>query len=103
MPPFIVTAPCGTKAHSQTAFDQEAPMRILTVTTAIVVALLTFPAHAQQDNKGPPTARTDAQKQEDADIDKAYRNATRRERGPAPKVDPWAVVRPADSDKKPKN
>jgi hypothetical protein len=77
-------------------------MRILTVTTAIIVALLTFPAHAQE-NKGPPTARTDAQKQEDSDIDKAYRNATRGDRGPAPKVDPWAVVRPADSDKKPKN
>jgi hypothetical protein len=77
-------------------------MRILIVTTAIIVALLTFPAHAQE-NKGALTARTDAQKQEDADIDKAYRNATRGERGPAPKVDPWAVVRPADSDKKPKN
>jgi hypothetical protein len=102
MPPFMVTVPCGTKAHSQTAFDQEAPMRILTVTTAIIFALLTFPAYAQE-NKGPPTARTDAQKQEDADIDKAYRNATRGERGAAPKVDPWAIVRPADSDKKPKN
>jgi hypothetical protein len=76
-------------------------MRALTVTTAIAFALLTFPAHAQE-NQGPPTARTDAQKQEDADIDKAYRNATRGSRGPAAKVDPWAIVRPADSDKKPK-
>jgi hypothetical protein len=77
-------------------------MRTLTVTTAIILSLLTFAAHAQE-NKGPPTRRTDAQKQEDADADKAYQNAIRGERRPAPKVDPWAIVRPADSDKKPKN
>jgi hypothetical protein len=77
-------------------------MRALTVTMATIFALLTFAAYAQE-NKGPPTRRTDEQKQEDADIDKAYRNATRGERRPAPKVDPWAIVRPADSDKKPKH
>jgi hypothetical protein len=76
-------------------------MRALAVTMAFIFALLTFAAHAQE-NKGPPTRRTDVQKDEDAEIDKAYQNATRGERGPAPKVDPWAIVRPADSDKKPK-
>ena len=46
------------------------------------------------------TARSDEQKKEDEEVDKAYRAATRGERGPDAKVDPWATVRPADSDGK---
>ena len=46
------------------------------------------------------TARSEQQKKEDEEIDKAYRAATRGERGPAAKVDPWATVRPADNDSK---
>ena len=79
-------------------------MKALPVTAAIVFALLALPAipvHAQQ-NQGPPTRRTDAQKKEDADIDQAYRNATRGGPATAAKVDPWSKVRPADGDKKPK-
>lgn len=46
------------------------------------------------------TARSEQQKKEDEEIDKAYRAATHGDRGPAAKVDPWATVRPADSDSK---
>jgi hypothetical protein len=46
------------------------------------------------------TARSEAQKKDDEAIDRAYRAATRGDRGPAAKVDPWAAVRPADNDKK---
>jgi hypothetical protein len=46
------------------------------------------------------TARSDQQKKEDEEVDKAYRAATRGDKGPAAKVDPWATVRPADSDSK---
>ena len=46
------------------------------------------------------TARSDQQKKEDEEVDQAYRAATRGNRGPAAKVDPWATVRPADSDSK---
>jgi hypothetical protein len=65
----------------------------------MIIAFLTASAFAQE-NKGPPTRRTDAQKQEDADIDKAYKAAT--DRGPAPpapKTDPWQTVRPATPEK----
>ena len=47
------------------------------------------------------SARTDAIKRENAEVDKAYKAATRGEAAPT-KVDPWATVRPASaSDKKP--
>jgi hypothetical protein len=69
------------------------------LTTAIILgffALLASPAFAD----GPLTARTDAQKDEDARIDRAYKAATRSYDGAAAKVDPWGAVRPADTDKK---
>ena len=80
-------------------------MRGFTVITALVflsVALPPAPALAQNEGGNRPTARTDAQKQEDRDIDKAYRRATRGEPESAAKVDPWGKVRPAEGDKKPK-
>jgi hypothetical protein len=74
-------------------------MKALTA-TAMMLALLTASAHAQQDNKGPLTRRSDAEKQVDADIDKAYRAATDHGQAPAaPKKDPWQIVRPATTDK----
>jgi hypothetical protein len=74
-------------------------MKALTA-TALMLALLTASAHAQQDNKGPLTRRSDAEKQMDADIDKAYRAATDRGQAPAaPKKDPWQTVRPSTADK----
>ena len=74
-------------------------MRALTVMTAILFTLVTLPAAAQERQT---TARSDAQKKEDSEIDQAYRNATRGGPHTAVKVDPWSKVRPADADKKPK-
>jgi hypothetical protein len=73
-------------------------MRAFTVITAILFALATVPAFAEQQT----TARSDAQKKEDREVDAAYRNATRGGPSTAAKVDPWGKVRPAESDKKPK-
>ncbi len=69
--------------------------------TAVMVVLQSVPALAQEDNK--PTRRTNAQKQEDAAVDKAYRAATKGDRSlPMVKVDPWRTVRSAEDDKKAK-
>ncbi len=66
---------------------------------AMMVALHSLPALAD----GPLTRRSDVQKQEDADIDKAYRAATRGDRTiPVVKVDPWRAVRPDEDNKKTK-
>jgi hypothetical protein len=61
-------------------------------------ATVSMSAYAQED-KAPLTRRSDAQKREDADIDKAYRAATKGEITPVVKNDPWKTVRPADADK----
>jgi hypothetical protein len=50
------------------------------------------------------TAATDARNRENAEVDKAYKAATRGgAEAPSAKVDPWAVVRPPTSEKKPKH
>jgi len=70
------------------------------LTTAIILAILAplvQPAFAEES--AALTRRSDQQKKEDEEIDKAYRAATRGQNGTANKVDPWATVRPADSDK----
>lgn len=74
-------------------------MRAFTITTAILFALATLPASAQEKQT---TARSDAQKKEDQEVDAAYRHATRGGPTSAAKVDPWGKVRPAENDKKPK-
>ena len=66
---------------------------------AIMIALLPASAYAQQQ-KGPPTAKSDSEKKRDAEIDQAYRQVIKGTDGkvkPA-KVDPWQSIRPADSD-----
>jgi hypothetical protein len=66
----------------------------------LMIALLPSMAFAEEP-PGPPTARTEAQKKEDAAIEKAYEQVTRAVRGrsSAPvKVDPWQGVRPAPPD-----
>ena len=70
--------------------------------TAMMIALLPASAYAQGD--APPTSsRTDQQKKEDAEIEKAYQEMIKRSKGPAApapaKSDPWHTVRPADGDK----
>ena len=64
-----------------------------------MVALLPVAAYPQQ-NKGPPTVRSDKEKKQDAEIDKAYRDAVKRSgvNQPAVNNDPWQSVRPAGSD-----
>jgi len=73
-------------------------MRALTVITALLFALATLPASAQQRT----TVRTDSEKKTDKEVDDAYRAATRGAPTQATKVDPWSKVRPADNEKKPK-
>jgi hypothetical protein len=73
-------------------------MRALTVITALLFALATLPASAEQRT----TVRTDAEKKIDKEVDDAYRAATRGMPNKATKVDPWGNVRPADNEKKPK-
>jgi hypothetical protein len=73
-------------------------MRALTVTTALLFALATLPASAEQRT----TVRTDSETNIDKEVDDAYRAATRGGPTQATKVDPWGKVRPADSEKKPK-
>lgn len=70
------------------------------VTAMTTVALLTGPAVAQEEQKAPLTRRSEAQQREDAEIDKAYRRATKGEAEPPVKLDPWRKVRPADDDRK---
>jgi hypothetical protein len=78
-------------------------MRAFTV-TALIIASLSAPAAPaySQENKGPPTARTDQQKKDDADADRAYQATLKatKDKGAAPaaKVDPWQTVRPAAGD-----
>ena len=79
-------------------------VRPLTAAFALIAiyALATPPAVAQENNSG-LTRRSDAQKTEDAAIDRAYRAATRGDKAiPATKVDPWRVVRPGDEEKRAK-
>jgi hypothetical protein len=74
-------------------------MRVLTVITALLFALATLSVAAAEPQT---TARSDAQKKEDKEVDDAYRKATRGGPASAAKVDPWGKVRPAENDKKPK-
>lgn len=73
-------------------------MRALTVITALLFALATLPASAEQRT----TTRTDSEKKVDKEVDDAYRAATRGQPTHDVKVDPWGKVRPAESEKKPK-
>jgi hypothetical protein len=66
-----------------------------------MIALLssTALAPALAQDKGPPTARSDLEKKQDAAIDKAYRDAIKRTDGaPQKPADPWQTVRPTASD-----
>jgi hypothetical protein len=65
---------------------------------AILFVLLPVSAYAQ--NQGPPTARTDAEKKQDAEINKAYQDALKRtgDSGQPANNDPWQTVRPVTTD-----
>ena len=68
------------------------------VIAAMMIAFLPTSADAQQ-NKGPLTARTEKEMKEDKEIDKAYRDAIKRNGGDgqAAKRDPWQTIRPPDT------
>lgn len=80
------------------------PVAAAAAVTALVAVLQSVPAFAQDEGGNRPTRRTDAQKKEDASVDKAYRAATKGDRSlPVVKVDPWRTVRSGDDDKKAKH
>ncbi|HUI95747.1 MAG TPA: hypothetical protein VLX44_08345 [Xanthobacteraceae bacterium] len=80
-----------------------AAIRPAALAAAALMLVLSVPAFAQEESSK-PTRRTDAQKQEDAAVDKAYRAATKGDRKlPSVKVDPWRTVRSGDDDKKDKH
>ncbi|MGN6461908.1 MAG: hypothetical protein ACTHLY_11960 [Pseudolabrys sp.] len=68
------------------------------------VAGLVSSAQAQQGDDKVLTRRSDAEKRQDAEIDRQYRAAVRHSdpRGPVAKSDPWGSVRnqPAQAGKK---
>lgn len=67
----------------------------------IAAMLLAFvPVAALAQDHGPPTARTDKEKKEDAAIEKAYQDALKRERASeaATKADPWGGIRSSGND-----
>ena len=75
------------------------------VAAAVIATMLAGPACAQM-GKGAPSAEKDPRREraakeekERAVIEKEYNEMMARTRstGPAPKSDPWAKVRPADS------
>jgi hypothetical protein len=71
-------------------------MRLLAAAT--IVALLTLPAHSEDDNLT-PLQKIEKQQREDAKIiDKQYESTLKNTRSDAPKtnVDPWGNVRAAD-------
>ncbi len=74
-------------------------MRTVTI-AAMMIALL--PAIAYSQDHKPATTRSDEQKKEDAEIEKAYREVMKGGKGqvaPAPaKTDPWQTIRPATGD-----
>ncbi len=81
-----------------------APMKTL-VATVLIATMLAGPALAQM-GKGTPSTEKNPQREreakeakERAGIEKEYDEMMARTRstGPAPKSDPWAKVRPADS------
>ena len=75
-------------------------MRRLAI-AAMMIGFLPAAAYSQEQEKK-PTLRSDAQKREDAEIEKAYKEMIGRTKGqaqPAPaKPDPWQSVRPAAGD-----
>jgi len=69
------------------------------VIAAMMIAFFPVCAQSQQD-KGPPTARTEQEMKQDKEIDKAYQEAIKRAgaKGQASNSDPWKTVRPAGND-----
>jgi len=72
----------------------------ITIYTTLIVILMVGAASAQTDKQGLPgysnAARTDAEKQNDRDTDRAYQSTVKGVSVPEKKkLDPWGDVRPA--------
>jgi uncharacterized protein YdeI (BOF family) len=69
------------------------------IVLATAIALLSVSAFAQEQ-KGPLTARTDAQRKQDTAIDKAYQEAIKSKRNidQSAKHDPWQSLRSTERD-----
>jgi hypothetical protein len=72
----------------------------ITIYTTLIVILMVGAASAQTDKQGLPgysnAARTDAEKKNDRETDRAYQSTIRgRPDAEKNKYDPWADVRPA--------
>jgi hypothetical protein len=76
-------------------------MRTFTI-AAIILALLSASAFAQQ--RGPKTTRSEEEKRNDAEVDKAYQKALKAtgDKGQPVIQDPWGAVRspPGGTDKR---
>jgi hypothetical protein len=65
------------------------------IIAAVMIALLPATAYSQEHK--PATRRTDEQKKQDAEIEKAYEEVTKgmkSQAAPAKPWDPWQTVRP---------
>jgi hypothetical protein len=74
-------------------------MKTLTV-TAVMLALLAMPAHAQGRRHGGEEKKTDEKKP--VVDEKAYKAALERIPDPKEKYDPWSIAKPAEPVRKPK-
>jgi len=74
-------------------------MKTLTI-TAVILALLAMPAHAQARRPGGEGKKTDQQKP--VVDDKAYKAALERIPDSKEKYDPWGSMRPAEPARNPK-
>jgi hypothetical protein len=66
---------------------------------AVMIVLLPASAYAQEE-RGPPTVRSEREMKDDAAIDKKYQETVKRAKDSekAAKTDPWQTVRPIGSD-----
>jgi hypothetical protein len=74
-------------------------MKTITI-TAVILALLAMPAHAQTRRPGGEAKKTDQQKP--VVDDKAYKAALERIPDSKEKYDPWSITKPAEPAKKSK-
>jgi hypothetical protein len=70
----------------------------ITIYTTLIVILMVGAASAQTDKQGLPgysnAARTDAEKKNDRETDRAYQSTIKGRPDAEKKSDPWADVRP---------
>jgi hypothetical protein len=67
-------------------------MRFL-LATAVAIAVFTAPAFAQKQSKPRPWEKTDEQRRDEADLERAYNSAIKQVPEQQKNADPWAGVR----------